>query len=166
MIAYDELESPIGRLWVAVSEQGLCRVEFDVPEEDFVADVRRRFGQEPAREPAAVAAARAQLLEYLAGERQAFDLPVDLGGAGDFHRQVWSACRAIPYGVSRTYGELARELGRPGAARAVGNALARNPLPLVIPCHRVRRSDGALGGFRGGPAAKEWLLNLEAGRTY
>ena len=166
MIAYDELESPIGRLWVAVSERGLCRIEFDVPEEEFVADLRRRFGQEPAREPAAAATARTQLLEYLAGERKTFELPVDLHSAGEFQARVWSACRAIPYGGARSYGELARELGRPGAARAVGNALARNPLPLVIPCHRVRRSEGALGGFRGGPAAKEWLLNMEAGRTY
>ena len=104
---------------------------------------------------------RRQLAEYFAGERREFDLPLETGGTG-FQRQVWAALAFVGYGETVTYAELARAMGRPGAARAVGAALARNPLPLVVPCHRVVGSRGDLRGFAGGLACKRYLLEIEA----
>jgi methylated-DNA-[protein]-cysteine S-methyltransferase len=105
-----------------------------------------------------VAAARTQLAEYLAGERRAFDLPLDLAGT-EFQRRAWLALAEIPYGETRTYAEQARLLGT--GARAVGGANARNPVPIVLPCHRLVGSDGSLTGFGGGLELKAWLLRLE-----
>ena len=164
MIAYDAVQTTIGRLWIAVSGRGLCRIEFDGPEDEFLAGLRRKYGVEPARDNVAIEQARSQVLEYLAGNRVSFDLPLDLEGVSPFHREALAACASIPYGQTRTYAELARELDKPGGARAVGNAMARNPIPLAIPCHRVLRSDGSLGGFGGGLSVKKHLLELEAGR--
>ncbi|BDG03166.1 methylated-DNA--[protein]-cysteine S-methyltransferase [Anaeromyxobacter oryzae] len=105
--------------------------------------------------------AREQLAEYLAGRRTAFELPLHLGGT-DFQRAVWTALRAIPFGETRTYGELARTVGRPAAVRAVGAANGQNPLAIVVPCHRVIGADGTLTGYAGGLARKRWLLAHEA----
>jgi len=160
-VSYDGFATPIGRLWVAVSPRGVCRIAFDMPEEDFVVEVCDACGVEPTRDVGATAAARAQLLDYLAGRRRAFDLPLDLADVTEFQKQALSACAAIPYGETRSYTDLARQVGRAGAARAVGSAMAHNPLPLIIPCHRVLRSDGSLGGFGGGLPLKERLLKLE-----
>lgn len=164
MITYDAVQTAISRLWIAISARGLCRIEFDGPEEKFLAGLRRKYGVEPAREGAAIEPARSQVLEYLAGDRVSFDLALDLEGMSPFHREALAVCASIPYGQTRTYAELARELGKPGGARAVGNAMARNPIPLVIPCHRVLRSDGSLGGFGGGLSVKRRLLEMEGGR--
>lgn len=161
-IRYAGMESPIGRLWVAVSERGVCRIAFEMPEADFVADLRRQYGGSPRYDEPATAAARGQLSEYLAGQRTEFDLPLDLEGVTPFRREALAACAAIPYGETRQYAELAKEIGRRGAARAVGGAMATNPLPLVIPCHRVLRAGGALGGFGGGLEVKRYLLDMEA----
>ena len=163
MVGYHDIETPIGRLWLAVSARGLCRIEFDQPEEVFVAGLRRASSQQCARDRDAIEGARLQVGEYLAGRRRAFDLPLDLAGVSPFHCAALAACREIAYGETRTYSDLALALGRPGGARAVGNAMARNPIPLVFPCHRVLRTDGSLGGFRGGLPIKEWLLGMEAG---
>ena len=107
-------------------------------------------------------ALRRQLAEYLAGQRRQFDLQLALGRRSDFSIAVWQAAAAIPHGRRLTYGELARRIGKPGAARAVGQALGRNPVPLAVPCHRVVQGDGTLGGFSGGAGWKERLLGLEA----
>jgi len=109
----------------------------------------------------AIRAAAAQLDEYFAGRRTAFDLPLDARGT-DFQRSVWEALKAIPYGQTRSYGQIARAVGRPRACRAVGMANHRNPIAIVIPCHRVVREGGGLGGYAGGLAAKECLLGLES----
>ena len=101
------------------------------------------------------------LVRYFKGERVAFDGVLDIAGATSFEHRVWQAARAIPYGETRTYAWLAREIGQPRAARAVGHALGRNPIPIIIPCHRVVRSDGGLGGFSAGLDMKVWLLRLE-----
>jgi methylated-DNA-[protein]-cysteine S-methyltransferase len=106
----------------------------------------------------------AQILEYLDGKRDRFDIPLDLGGVGPFHRKVLLRCRAIPFGETRTYAALAREAGSPKAFRAVGHAMATNPIPIVIPCHRVVGSDGSLRGFGGGLPMKERLLRMEGAR--
>jgi methylated-DNA-[protein]-cysteine S-methyltransferase len=163
MITYDHVETPIGPLWIAVSSRGLCRIEFEQPADAFVAGLHRAFSDPCVRDADGIAAARLQVQEYLAGRRRAFDLPVDLTGTPPFHRSALAACRAIPYGETCSYAELATALGRHGGARAVGNAMSCNPIPLVYPCHRVLRTDGSLGGFRGGVSVKEWLLRMEAG---
>lgn len=111
--------------------------------------------------PVLEAAAR-QLEEYLAGRRSTFDLPLEPRGGTPFQRRVWEALRRIPYGATRSYGELAAEVGSPRAARAVGSANARNPISIFIPCHRVIQSSGQSGGYGGGPAVKRRLLALEA----
>jgi methylated-DNA-[protein]-cysteine S-methyltransferase len=109
-----------------------------------------------------LAAVRGRLERYFQGERVALDFPVELVGIGPFHRRVLLAARQIPYGETRPYGWLARRAGRPSAARAVGQAMARNPVPLVIPCHRVVGADGGLVGFGGGVGLKRRLLELES----
>ena len=106
--------------------------------------------------------AGAQLAEYFAGRRTAFDLPLDPRGT-PFQLRVWAALRDIPYGATASYGQVASRLGQPGAARAVGGANNRNPLPIVVPCHRVIGADGALVGYGGGLHVKEYLLQLERG---
>ncbi|GAB4503359.1 MAG: methylated-DNA--[protein]-cysteine S-methyltransferase [Anaerolineales bacterium] len=155
--------SPLGDLWIAVSEQGLAAIEWSREEADFSAYLTRRF-KRPV-EPAAgqVTPALQQLDEYLRGARKAFSLPIDWSVLRPFQRQVLQRVFDIPYGETRTYGEIARQIGRPRAARAVGRANATNPMPLVIPCHRVIGADGKLHGYGGGQglATKEWLLKME-----
>ena len=102
-----------------------------------------------------------QLREYFAGERRKFDLPLDLSGVTPFRAEVLRELSKVPYGETTTYAELARAVGNPKAVRAVGSTCATNPLPILIPCHRVLRADGQLGGYRGGEAAKRFLLRLE-----
>lgn len=162
MIAYDCLDTPIGRLWVAVSPNGLCRIELKSSEENFVSILQKTCGQEPVRSPSATAEVKQQLQEYFAGQRRHFDLVVDLEQVTPFQRDVLIACLRIPFGETRTYADLARAAGRPNAFRAVGMAMAKNPIPLVIPCHRVVRSDRGLGGYGGGLDMKQWLLQHEA----
>ena len=111
-----------------------------------------------------LAAAAAQLREYFAGSRRAFDLPLDLDGT-DFQRRAWTALAAIPYGETRSYREQARRLGVPRAARAIGAANGANPVPIVLPCHRLVGADGSLTGFGGGLDVKRWLLDFEAGNA-
>lgn len=122
-----------------------------------------RFGAEPARPVPAPWAKKAkrQFAEYFTGRRREFDLPLDALQGTPFQIEVWKACREIPYGRVSSYGALARRIGRPGAARAVGQALGANPLPLLIPCHRVLTAQGQLGGFSGGVQWKKRLLRLE-----
>ena len=161
---YDVLpRSPIGAVFVAVSARGLRSVRFGLSERQFVDDLRRQDGVLPVRSSARAGAAARQVREYLAGRRTHFDVPVDLDAVTDFQREVLMAACQIPRGQVRTYADIARQIGRPKAARAVGQALSRNPVPIVVPCHRVLAADGSLRGYTGGGGirTKEQLLRLE-----
>ncbi len=161
---YDVLaHSPIGPVFVAVTGRGLRAVRFGLSERQFIEAVGRETRARPVRSPERAGAAARQMGEYLAGRRTAFDVPVDLTAMTSFQRQVLLAASRIPRGQVRTYSEVARQIGRPKAARAVGQALGSNPVPIVIPCHRVLAADGSLRGYSGGGgiATKERLLKLE-----
>ena len=156
-------DSPLGDLWIAVSKNGLAAIEWSQDESDFGTYLTKRFKRPSQPDFARVAPALQQVDEYLRGERKAFDLPIGWSLLRPFQRQVLKIVFAIPYGQTRTYGEIAYEIGNPRAARAVGRANATNPMPLVIPCHRVIGADGKLTGYGGGEGlpTKEWLLKLE-----
>ncbi|HSK98801.1 MAG TPA: methylated-DNA--[protein]-cysteine S-methyltransferase [Rubrobacteraceae bacterium] len=164
MRAYvDEIESPAGPLAFAVDERGaLVWLNFTQDDYELTAEGElEREGYIPERDPARTASAREQLQEYSAGARYEFELPLALVGSA-WQKAVWRALTEIPYGETRSYGEIAALVGRPGAARAVGRANATNRLPLVVPCHRVISADGTLGGFNGGLHIKERLLEHES----
>jgi methylated-DNA-[protein]-cysteine S-methyltransferase len=155
-LAFTRAETPIGTLTLAGTDTGLRAVWFAGQEPSRAADAA---GSASARPPVLDAAA-AQLDEYFAGQRTAFDLPLDVRGPY-FQRQAWLALASIPYGSTVSYGEQARRIGYPGAARAVGAANGRNPLPVILPCHRVIGANGSLTGFGGGLGTKRWLLEHE-----
>jgi methylated-DNA-[protein]-cysteine S-methyltransferase len=160
-VAYDVVDTPIGPLRVAVTERGLCRVSFD-PEPDREAEtLARAYGVRVLRTSRPLDQARRELEEYFAGDRQAFDLATDLRIEAPFRRAVLDELAQVPYGGTTTYGELARRAGRPRAARAVGVFMNRNPIPIVLPCHRVVGANGTLVGYGGGLERKEALLRLE-----
>ena len=156
-------DSPLRDLWIAVSDQGLAAIEWSQDEAAFGAYLIKRFKRPVQPDPEKVAPTLRQLDEYLRGARKAFDLPIDWSLLRPFQRQVLEIVYGIPYGQTRTYGNIALEIGNPRSARAVGRANATNPMPLVIPCHRVIGGDGKLHGYGGGEGlpTKEWLLQLE-----
>jgi O-6-methylguanine DNA methyltransferase len=161
LIEWGEMTSPLGSVFAAVNQRGLCALDFGRQENEFL----ERFDPLTRLEknPKAVQRVLAQLREYFAGDRSSFNLPVDISQLTPFQRSVLDvACRIAP-GQVWTYHRVAQELGRPRSSRPVGQALARNPVPIVIPCHRVIASDGGLGGYSGGSGlkAKRWLLRLE-----
>jgi methylated-DNA-[protein]-cysteine S-methyltransferase len=157
MMCYCELSTPVGRLLLAGDEKGLRRISFQKGFHPVKPAGDWRRTEEPFRE------ALAQLEAYFAGELRMFDLKLALEGT-PFQLEGWSMLRNIPYGETVSYGELARRLGRSKAFRAVGAANGRNPIPIIVPCHRVIGSSGSLTGFGGGLAIKCRLLKLEAGR--
>ena len=159
MIASDVFNSPVGRITVVTTENGIARVTLRATK--TTASARRRRGPASTKERMHIRRVRDQLERYFAGEAVRFDVPLDLSAGTAFQRAVWRACACIPYGETRSYGELAHLAGRPGAARAVGGAMHANPLPILVPCHRVIRSDGSLGGFGLGISLKKKLLRLE-----
>ena len=153
-LTHTTMDSPIGPLCLWASPRGLTRIAFQGEEHD---DGLARPGSTPILE-----AARRELTGYFEGRQRGFEVPVDLVlPAGGFRRRVLEAAAAIPYGSTATYRELATEVSAPRAVRATGAALGANPVPIVIPCHRVLRTDGGLGGYRGGLDAKRLLLDLE-----
>lgn len=160
-VAYDLVDSPIGTLLVAATGRGLCGIEFDPEPEREVERLARRVGARVLRSPRALAAAQRQLDEYFAGRRREFELATDLHFLTEFNRRVLGELARVPYGELTTYGALASRVGRPQAARAVGTVMHRNPVPIVLPCHRVVGSSGQLVGYAGGLARKEALLRLE-----
>jgi methylated-DNA-[protein]-cysteine S-methyltransferase len=161
-VAYDVLDdTPVGSLLVGVSDRGLCRIGFDPEPDAELERLARDFGPRVLRSPRALDKVRRELDEYFAGRRRAFDLPLDLRAAPDFHRRVLGELSRVEYGHTTTYGALAAEVGSPRAARAVGTVMNRNPLPIVLPCHRVVGANGSLTGYGGGLDRKEWLLRLE-----
>ncbi|MEP5567957.1 MAG: methylated-DNA--[protein]-cysteine S-methyltransferase [Halioglobus sp.] len=149
---YQYLDSPVGRLRLVSNGEHLTAIEFENLQTD------NAEGDE-CNDPA-LKACGDQLREYFAGKRQNFDLPLSPAGT-EFQQNVWSALKAIPYGELRSYRDIAESLKKPKAVRAVGAANGRNPLPIVVPCHRVIGSDGSLTGFAGGLEAKRVLLRLE-----
>jgi methylated-DNA-[protein]-cysteine S-methyltransferase len=161
-VAYDVLDdTPVGPLLVGVSERGLCRIGFDPEPEDEVERLARQFGPRVLRTPNALDQVRSELDEYFAGRRRAFDLKLDLRATPEFHRRVLAELSRVGYGNTTTYGALASRVGSPRAARAVGTVMNRNPVPIVLPCHRVVGASGSLVGYGGGLDRKEWLLRLE-----
>jgi methylated-DNA-[protein]-cysteine S-methyltransferase len=155
-LAYKFVESPVGTLKLVASDKGLAAILW---ENDSPRRVPLTGLVENDRHPVLLKAER-QLEEYFAGSRQAFDLPLDMRGT-TFQKDVWEALLAIPYGETRSYGQLAKQLGRPSASRAVGAANGRNPISIVVPCHRVIGSSGKLTGFAGGLDVKARLLDME-----
>jgi methylated-DNA-[protein]-cysteine S-methyltransferase len=160
-VAYDLVDTPIGTLLVAATGRGLCRIAFDPEPERELDRLSQLFGLRVLRSSLPVDAARRQLDEYFEGRRQRFDLPLDLALLRDFNRRVLAELARVPYGEVVTYGELAARAARPRAARAVGTVMNRNPLPIVLPCHRVVGANGSLVGYGGGLPRKETLLRLE-----
>ena len=157
------LQTPLGMVWLARSARGLCRVAIGLPEQNWRDLVSEEYGQLPARDDAALADGLAALRAYFAqgsGQPLPADLPLDLSRGTAFQQRVWRAAQRIPYGQTRTYGQLACGMGAPGAARAVGQALHRNPVPIFVPCHRIVASGGA-GGFALGLDVKRALLAIE-----
>ena len=155
--------TPIGDLWLAVTEQGLAAIEWGLSQAEFDAYLTKRFKRPVEYAPKRVAEWAVQVREYLEGKRRAFTLVIDWTVLRPFQRSVLQATYQIPCGETRTYKEIAEQIGKPHAARAVGRAEATNPMPLVLPCHRVLGSDGKLHGYGLGEGikTKEWLLKLE-----
>ncbi len=153
----------VGPLYVAVNERGVVALDFGLSEQDFVARVTQRTKATLVRSDDQAAEALQQVQEYLNGKRTAFDLPLDMSAMSEFQRRVLNIALKIPRGKYLTYGDVAKAIGKPQASRAVGQALGHNPVPIVIPCHRVLGSDGSLHGYSGGGGVKTkaWLLRLE-----
>ena len=159
-VAYSAVDSPVGRLLVAATPRGLVRVAFD-PDDHVLEELASRLSPRVLEAPARLDEVRRELDEYFEGRRVHFELPVDWALTRGFFRRVLQATAGIDYGQVRTYSEVASRAGSPRAVRAAGNALASNPIPVVVPCHRVVRTGGALGGYGGGIDRKEFLLTLE-----
>jgi methylated-DNA-[protein]-cysteine S-methyltransferase len=162
-VAYAGVDSPFGRLLVAASPLGLLRVAYpDEPLQAVVEELAEAVSPRILEAPARLDPLRRELDEYFAGQRRHFEFPIDWRLVHGFGRDVLRVTAHIPYGKVSTYRDVAVRTGRPGASRAVGNALGANPMPIVIPCHRVVRTGGGLGGYTGGTQRKERLLQLEA----
>jgi methylated-DNA-[protein]-cysteine S-methyltransferase len=160
-VAYDVTDSPVGPLLVAATGRGVCRISFDPDPEAELETLAQTHGVRVLRAARPVDDARRQLDDYFAKRRRTFELPVDTETLPAFQRLVLTELARVPYGRVATYGGLAALIGRPRAARAVGGALNRNPIPIVLPCHRVVGSTGRLVGYAGGLERKRALLELE-----
>jgi methylated-DNA-[protein]-cysteine S-methyltransferase len=164
-VAWRSCESPFGPLLLAATRRGLVRVAFEREDHDAVlAALAAALGPRILRAPRRLDAAARQLDEYFAGRRRRFELALDLRLAQGFRRRVLARLRRIPFGATASYASVAGAVGSPAAVRAVGGACARNPLPIVVPCHRVVRSDGAIGDYLAGSGTKLALLALEGSR--
>lgn len=161
-VAFRTVDSPVGSLLIAATPAGLVRVAFSSEGHDAVLqDLSDRISSRLLRAPARLDAVARQLDEYFSGRRRTFDVRLDWQLSKGFRRTVLGHLADVGYGTTASYGVLARLSGSPKAVRAVGTACASNPIPVVVPCHRAIRSDGTLGRYRGGPAAKRALLDLE-----
>jgi methylated-DNA-[protein]-cysteine S-methyltransferase len=162
-VAYARVDSPVGSLVLACTPQGLARLAYvDEGKEDAVMqEIAARLSPRMLSAPRRLDQPRRELDEYFAGRRRAFDLTLDLRLLSDFTRRILAATAAIPYGAVSTYKEVATAAGSPRGSRAAGNALGSNPLPIVLPCHRVLHSGGGLGGYTGGVERKRVLLAIE-----
>ncbi len=153
-------DTPVGILGLADAGRGLARLSYVSGDNAFVASLLRDFDERPLL-PASFDAARRELDRYFAGKRLEFDVPGDLSEMSEFARRVLRATARIPAGRVKTYSQVAKEAGNERASRAAGNALHNNPVAIIVPCHRVLRRDGSLGGYGGGLPVKEWLLQHE-----
>jgi len=162
-VAYTTIDSPLGTLLLAATPKGLVRVAYDVEDHDRVlGTLAQRISPRVLRAPQRLDAAARELDEYFSRQRRVFDLPLDMSLSKGFRQLVQRHLPEIGYGQTRTYRQVAELVGSPQAVRAVGTACATNPLPVIVPCHRVLRADGTPGGYVGGPGAKQALLSLEA----
>jgi methylated-DNA-[protein]-cysteine S-methyltransferase len=161
-MAYAPVDSPFGTLHAAVTRRGLVRLAFPEEHPDTMLErLARALSPRIVQAPSMLDPVRRELDEYFSGSRRRFELALDWSLIGPFGRRVLRKTAAIPYGAHLSYAEVAAEAGSPRGARAAGNALGANPIPIVIPCHRVLRSGGNLGGYGGGLDRKRWLLELE-----
>jgi methylated-DNA-[protein]-cysteine S-methyltransferase len=162
-VAYAAVDSPLGSLTVAATPRGLVRVAYDSyrSRDEVLEDLAARLSPRVLEDPARLDGARRELEEYFEGKRTDFELPIDWSLTRGFTRKVLHQTARIPYGELLTYADVAGRAGSPRAVRAAGNALGANPLPVVVPCHRVVRTGGGLGGYTGGLECKEFLLRLE-----
>jgi methylated-DNA-[protein]-cysteine S-methyltransferase len=166
-VSYAVEPSPVGDLLVAVTPRGLIRIAYNAGETTDIAleELARRVSPRVLEAPAALDDVRRELDEYFEGKRTGFDIPVDWRLHDGFSRRVLRATARIPYGKLLTYGQVAAKAGSPRGHRAAGNALGSNRIPIVVPCHRVIRTGGQIGGYTGGMERKEYLLELEGVRT-
>lgn len=161
-VAYRTIETPVGNLLLAATDLGVVRVAYAVEGHEAVLDsLSSSIGSRVLQERKRFDGLCAQLDGYFAGRRRVFEVTLDLRFTRGFRHEVLTALRSIPFGTTESYAAVAAATGRPAAVRAVGTACATNPVPVLVPCHRVVRSDGGVGGYLGGPAAKRWLLDLE-----
>jgi methylated-DNA-[protein]-cysteine S-methyltransferase len=162
-VAYTSVDSPLGPLVVAATPKGLVRVSYSEfrGEDEVLEELARRVSPRVLEAPARLDPVRRELDEYFEGHRHAFDVPIDWSYLAGFTREVLRATARIGFGEVSTYAGVAAEAGSPRAVRAAGNALGSNPMPVVVPCHRVLRTGGTLGGYTGGLEKKEFLLRLE-----
>lgn len=160
-VGFDVVDSPVGPLLLAATGRGVCRIWFRPDPEEQLDALARTFGPRVLRSHRAVERADRQLAEYFDGRRDTFELDTDLRGVNPFAEQVLTELARVPFGETTTYGALAARVGRPKAARAIGTVMNRNPIPIVLPCHRVLGANGSLTGYAGGLPTKEHLLRLE-----
>jgi methylated-DNA-[protein]-cysteine S-methyltransferase len=163
-VAVTTMDSPIGTLLLMATPKGLVRIAFESENRDEVlGEVAQNLSPRILEAPRRLDPVRRELDRYFEGKLRDFEVPLDWSLAGDFARRVLRRTARIPYGSVASYGDVAMGVGTPRGARAVGNALGSNPIPVVVPCHRVVRTGGAIGGYGGGLTRKRWLLALEAG---
>jgi methylated-DNA-[protein]-cysteine S-methyltransferase len=160
-VAYDIVDTPLGRLLVAATDAGVCRISYDPEPEREVETLAKLLGTRVLRTAKPIDPARRQLDEYFEHRRREFDVDLDLRLSAAFSRRVLEELARVPYGETTTYGDLAARAARPRAARAVGTVMNRNPIPIILPCHRVVGANGSLVGYGGGLERKEALLRLE-----
>ena len=164
-IRYGQLDTgEFGEVWFAESDRGLWRVNFGTTKERFLKELHAD-GVIPVSDPRATAKTQKLLAEYFAGKRREFPVKIDWSRVDGFTRKALQVCAKIPYGKTLSYGEVAARAGSPGGARAVGQAMGRNPFPIIVPCHRVVASGGRIGGFSGGLHFKRALLDLEGAQA-
>jgi methylated-DNA-[protein]-cysteine S-methyltransferase len=162
-VAYDVVDTPVGPLLLATTDLGLVRVAYAGEDHEAVLwTLADKISPRVLRAPNRLATVRGQLDEYFAGRRRTFDVPLDWRLSRGFRQLVLQTLPEVGYGQTASYSAVARLAGNPKAVRAVGTACATNPIPVVVPCHRIVRSDGSMGGYLGGPEAKRVLLSLEA----
>ena len=160
-IYYSSLASELlGTVFVASTERGVCRIDFHIAEKAFLTQLRRQVSGEIVKDDRPNQKVLSQLRKYLEGKLKKFDCPLDMEGTA-FQKKVWAALQKIPYGKTRSYADIARTISHPKAFRAVGNANGSNPIPIIVPCHRVIESNGGLGGYGSGIGLKKRLLEFE-----